>query len=396
MNEIEKILVEAVREDHPYIVSLRRYFHQHPELAAQEFLTQEKIEAELDKIGVPHERTAGTGVYARIEGKAPGRTIVLRADIDALPVQEESDIPYRSLIPGKMHACGHDGHTAALLGAARVLAAHRDLFRGTVVLTFQPGEEVGYGARIIVEEGRLEGADRTFGLHVSSKVPCGKVVVMAGPNNASVDMFRIKVHGLGAHVSTPERGVDAAYIISQIVVGAQALVTRRVSPMENALIGIGKITAGTAYNVVAQEAELEGTIRVFLPQLREQIRRELKNLAEATAAMYQGTCEVEYRDFTSALINDEQAAKEAQKVVSSLFGEENLIRNRQPDLAGDDFAEYILKVPGVYAYIGSGNKKDPHTTLAHHHSQFDIDEDCLGIGAALYAAYAADYLNGEG
>ena len=400
MTKLEQVLYEAQKADHEYIVNLRRYFHQHPELAKEEFETQRKIEEELDKLGIEHQRTAGTGVYAEITGTKPlkegarKRTIVLRADIDALPITQENDVPYHSLTPGKMHACGHDAHNASLIGAARILASHRDLFSGTVRFTWQPGEEIGYGARVIVDEGKLDGADRTFGIHTASNVPVGKVVVMEGPNNASVDMFRIRVHGLGAHVSTPELGVDAAYIASQIVVGVQALVTRRTSPMENALIGIGKITAGTAYNVVAQEALLEGTIRVMLPELRAKIKKELKELAEATARIYGGSCEVEFEDYTSPLLNDPQASREAQKAAISIFGSDNVITSRKPSLTGDDFAEYILKVPGVYVYVGSGNPEKPDTVEAQHSCRFDIDEGALETAVSIYTIYAVEYLEG--
>ena len=323
------------------------------------------------------------------------RCIVLCADIDALPVTEENGAPYASLCPGKMHACGHDAHNAALIGAARILSANRDKFSGKVIFTWQPGEEIGYGARIIIDEGNIDEARRSFGLHLASNVPVGSVVLMPGPNNASVDWFRISVHGLGAHVSTPEQGVDAAYIASQIVVAAQALVTRRTSPMDNVLIGIGKINAGTAYNVVAQEAELEGTIRVFTPEIRKQTKARLEALAKSIAEVYGGTAEVEWKDFTSPLINDPAATAEAQKTAVSLFGEEKVIRQRQPALGGDDFAEYILRAPGAYAYVGSGNPEKPNTELAHHNSRFDIDEDCLKVSVALYSCYTIEYLNGE-
>jgi len=399
MTETQQFLYNEVLRDHEYIVNLRRWFHRHPELAKEEFETQKAIEQELDKLGLAHRRIAGTGVYAEIEGTAPDkgekRCIVLRADIDALPITQENAPEYRSLNEGRMHACGHDGHNASLIGAARVLSRNRDRFSGKIIFTWQPGEEIGYGARPIVDSGAIDEAGRSFGAHVASNVPVGSVVLMPGPNNASVDWFRIRIHGLGAHVSTPEQGVDAAYIASQIVVAAQALVTRRTSPMDNVLIGIGKISAGTAYNVVAQEAELEGTIRTMTPELRKATKARLEALAKQTAELYGGTAEVEWADFTSPLINDATAAAEAQKTAAALFGAEHVITSRLPSLGGDDFAEYILRVPGVYAYIGSANPAKPDTCVAQHNSHFDIDEDALTVAAALYTCYAADYLNGE-
>ncbi len=398
MTELERELYDQVLADHAYVVALRRHFHRHPELAREEEGTAQRIEQELDAIGVSHRRCAVTGVRAEIEGtlssEGEPRCIALRADIDALPIQQENEVPYKSLYPGRMHACGHDAHTAALIGAARILNANRERFSGRVILTWQPGEEVGYGARVLLADGDIDGATRSFGVHVASNVPVGSVVLMPGANNASVDFFRIRVHGLGAHVSTPERGVDALYIASQIVVAAQALVTRRTSPMENVLIGIGKLSAGTAYNVIAQEAELEGTIRVFSPELRRQTKAQLDALVKQTAALFGGTAEIAWNDNTSPLINDPAATAEAQRVAVSLFGEDKLIRSRQPSLGGDDFAEYILRVPGAYAYIGTGNPALPDTLLAQHSARYDIDEDALRVAAALYVCYTVEYLNG--
>jgi len=396
MNKEEEKIYADVLADHDYVVKLRRYFHTYPELSAQEEKTAQKIEAELDALGLKHHRIAKTGVYTEIQGNKEGnKTIVLRADIDALPLTEKHECAYKSTIEGRMHACGHDAHTAALLGAARVLVKNRDLFGGKVILTFQPGEEIGYGARIIINEGAIDGADRTFGIHMASNVPVGSVVVMPGPNNASVDQFKITVHGKSAHISTPELGVDAAYVASMIVTGVQALVTKRTNPMDNVLIGIGRVAAGTTYNIIAGEAEIEGTVRVFSPEIRDQIQRELKQLAEKTAEAYGASITYWNRDNTSPLINDPVASAEAQKTASALFGKEHVITSRTASLGGDDFAEYILKVPGVYAYVGSANPEIPETTLAHHDNQFDIDEDALSVGCAIYAAYAVDFLNGN-
>ena len=398
MKELEVKIYDEIKKDHEYVVGLRRHLHKHPEIAKEEFQTALFIESELDKIGLAHKRVGETGVYAEIKGtrnsKGKSKTIVLRADIDALPIQETHICEYTSQIAGRMHACGHDAHTAALLGAARILSAHTDLFSGTIRLTFQAGEEIGYGARIFVDGGYLDGADRTFGMHTASIVPTGKVVVVPGPNNASVDWFKITVHGHAAHVSTPHLGSDAVYIASQIVISAQALVTRCTSPMENVLVGIGTIKAGDSYNIVAQKAELEGTIRAFSQKTREHTKEMLLQIASQTAQLFGGTAEVEYKDFTSPLINDERATGEVQKTADRIFGDENVIRKCQPSLGGDDFAEYILKVPGVYAYIGTGNEKKG-TTAAHHDSNFDIDEDALVNAVALYTFYAVDFVNEE-
>ena len=395
MQELEELLYTQAKEDHDYVVELRRYFHKHPELPRCEFNTASKIEEELHSLGLETKRVDETGVYAEIHGEKEGnKTIVLRADIDALPVTEEHICEYTSQNEGVMHACGHDAHASGLIGAARLLVKNKDKFSGTVRLTFQQAEEIGYGARQFVDGGYLDGADRTFGIHMASNVRVGSLVAMKGPNNASVDWFKINVHGLGAHVSTPEKGVDAAYIASQILISLQAIVTRCTNPMENVLIGVGKITAGTAYNVVAQEAELEGTIRVLKPEIRKQTKEKLEKIARLVAESYGGTVDFEWKDFTSPLINDEESTLEVQSVATRVFGSDHVITSREPALGGDDFAEYILKVPGCYAYVGSGNPDVPETVVAHHNSHFDIDEEALLVSTTLYAIYAIDFLNG--
>ena len=396
MTELEKKIYDDVIADHQHVVNLRRYFHMNPETAKEEFGTAKRIEEELDKLGIAHKRVGDTGVYAESKGNLEGnRTIVLRADSDEHDVEEAHECPYKSTIPGIMHACGHDAHAAALVGAARILAANKDKFQGTVRLTFQQGEEIGYGARLFVDGGYLDGADRTFGIHVSSAYDVGKVVASIGPNNASVDWFRISVHGKSAHVSTPHLGADALYIASQIVVAIQALITRRTNPLESILIGIGRLDAGTAYNVVAEDAQMEGTIRVFSPELRKATKERIELVASSIAAMYGGTVSIEWKDFTSPLINDEESTLEVRKVLTSVFGKESVIESRTPSLGGDDFAEYILKVPGCYAFVGSRNPEVPETGAAHHNSHFDVDEDALTVMVNLMSIYAIEFLNGE-
>ena len=390
-----KFFLEEAKKIHPEIVALRRHFHKYPEVSKNEFNTADKIEKELASIGLSYKRVGETGVYTEFKGDLEGdKTIILRADIDALPVKEEHESEYKSSIDGVMHACGHDAHTASLLAGVKILYKNRNLFGGTVKVHFQQAEEIGYGARVFIDEGLVCG-DRSFGIHVTPEFDAGKIVLSPGPNNASVDWFKIKIEGKSAHVSTPHCGVDAAYIAAQILISLQAITTRQTDPMESLLIGVGKINAGTAYNIIAQNAELEGTVRALTPKTRAATKERMEKLASSIAENYGGSASFEWKDYTSPLINDSKVCAEAWSVAEELFGKENVIRSATPTLGGDDFAEYILKVPGAYAKVGSRNPDIFETTVAMHNCKFDIDEKCLITGSAIYAAYAVAFLNAK-
>ena len=381
----------------PYLSALRREFHRHPCVSRREFWTAERIEEELDALGIPdHRRVDGTGVYAVLRGEVPGeRVMVLRADTDALPIQEKHpDLPYCSAEPGVMHACGHDGHTAALLGAARLLRDHRTQWGGEVRFFFQHAEEVGWGAKQFVKAGLCEGAGRIFGVHMAPDLRCGTVGITAGPNNASVDHFTVKIQGKAAHVSTPHLGVDALYIAAQIVVALQPLVSRRTSPIDPVILGVGKLTAGTSYNIVAESAVLEGTTRTFSPETRAWINGEIDRVCEATAALYGGTTQVEWEDFTCPLVNPARLCPDAASLVRELLGSDAAVTDRPLSLVGDDFAELQAIIPGVYGFVGTSDPTVPDTCLPLHSDRFDLDENALAIAAALHTAYAVSYLTG--
>ena len=381
-----------IEQDKDYIISLRRWFHSHPELSMKEFETAKRIEEELNAIGIPTFRVGATGVLGTIRGKrGPGRKIVLRADTDALPIQDEKTVPYASQCPGVMHACGHDAHTAALLGAARALKKLEDSLSGEIGFVFQPGEEYGKGAVLFLQDGALEGADRSFGVHMQSNLPVGQVAMNLGAENASVDHFTIRIHGRSAHVSTPELGADALYAAAQIVTALQGLVGRLKSPTDPALIGVGVLRAGEGYNIVAREAVIEGTVRCFSEETRAMINGKIADTARGVAALYNTTAEIETESFTRALINDARVYAETAPLVEKVVGRGNLVV-KELSLGGDDMAEIMAVVPGVYAFVGSGSEAVPGSRLAHHTPGFDIDERCLTIAASLYVESALFWL----
>ncbi len=369
------------------IIDMRRWLHSHPEESLKEFDTAAYIEAQLDAWGIDHRRVGETGVYAWLRGSVPGPVTVLRADTDALPVPDEKQVPYRSQRPGFSHSCGHDMHTAALLGAAMVLAEHRQQLRGEVRFFFQQAEEVGAGANQFIAAGLLEGADRVLGLHADSSLESGKVLIMPGPNNASCDAFTITIKGRSAHVSTPHLGVDALYVSCLLVTALQGLVTRLSSPVNPVIMGVGVLQAGTAYNALADTAVLEGTTRYMSEDTRADMNARLAELAQSLARQYGAEATVTLKDHSSALSNDPAVCQELQALYKDIPQLE-ILTQREVKLAADDFAGSLRLVPGAYMYVGTHNPANPDTGVAHHNGHFDIDEDALVLGAQLLTAYA--------
>lgn len=381
-----------IEEQREKLIQLRRYFHMHPEVSMKEYHTAEKIEEELDKLQIPHQRVGETGVYGIIgKEKQGGKTIILRADIDALHIQDKKQVPYASQNPGVMHACGHDSHTAALLGAAAALKKEEASLNGTVRLFFQQGEEFGQGAKVFIKEGLHKGADRVFGVHVASNVPVGSVALSAGPVNASVDHFVIRVKGKSAHVSTPHLGVDALYIATQIVNALQGIVSRQTDPVDTVVVGIGVLRAGDAYNIVAGNAEIEGTTRCFTVEARNKTNQSIRDIAESIGRVYGAEVTLEFEDYASPLINDGAVCEEVKEVAAQIVGAEHIVP-KERSLGGDDFAEYLLTIPGTYAFVGTANPDKPDTIVPQHAENYDIDEDGILIAANLYVDYAKKVL----
>jgi len=375
-----------------YVVEMRRHFHMHPELSLEEYETTEFVAKELDKIGVPYERLTKTGLIATIQGKSSGKTVALRSDMDALNVTQKNEVSYKSLNEGKMHACGHDAHTAILLGAANILNEMKDTFHGTVNLVFQPAEEVAAGAKDLMAAGDwYNKVDNFFGAHVWSGLESGKVSIEAGERMAAADLFKIKVTGKSGHGSMPHQTVDSVVVASAIVLNLQTLVSREYSPLDALVITVGSIHSGNRFNVIAGSAELEGTVRYFTREIAGTIEDSMRRVVESTAAMYRCEATLEYSYVTPPLINEESSSAVAYEAALKTHGAEN-ISKLEKTTGGEDFAYYLKDKPGCFAFIGTKNV-EKKTDVAHHNEYFDVDEDALIGGSALYAEYAMTYLN---
>lgn len=379
---------DYVIKEKDYIYSLRRYFHKYPEESLKEYNTAKKIEEELDKLNIPHKRVGETGVLGIIKGNKPSdRVLAIRADIDALKVPDLKETEYKSENDGYNHACGHDGHTASLLGTAKILKEKEDELAGEVRLFFQQAEEIGQGARIFIKEGYLDGVEEIIGAHVSSGIELGKVSVTSGPGFASCDYFKITIKGKGGHVSAPHLSIDALYIASQIVVNLQSIVSRQTDPIDTVVVGVGLIKGGTTYNTVAGEIILEGTTRAFTFESREKTNKSVEKIAKNIGEIYGAEVVVEFRDYASPLVNDERVSREVELISKDIVGEENVITNHPKKLGADDFAEFLIKVPGTYIQVGTRNKTNSNTAVAHHNDLFDIDEQGLLVVTNIEVDY---------
>ena len=382
--------VEALKN---YLIETRREFHQNPELSLKEFRTASRIEEELTKFGIKHSRVGETGVLGILKGDKPSdKVLLLRADIDALPINEVGAVEYISKNPGVMHACGHDAHTTCLLAAAKILSEKKSEIAGEVRFVFQPAEEIGKGTQPFIEANVLEGVDRVFGLHCAPDLPLGTVGLTPKLNNAAVDHFTISVKGVSSHVSLPHKGVDALYVASEIVVAVQALRTRLNSPLEPMIIGIGKFNAGTTYNALAANAVLEGTTRTISKESRAKIKTEINRCVKNIAEIYGATATVEWEGFTGPVINDPEVCEEVAALVDETFGKGHVVKDREISLGGDNFADFIEEKKGAYAYLGTSSDKKPCTKLPLHSDSFDLDEEAMLKGTWLHVAYALWFL----
>ena len=368
------------------IVSLRRELHQRPELSGQEAGTARVVARVLDELDIPHRTgVAGHGVVADLPGPAGVPRVALRADMDALPIQEETGLPFASLHDGVMHACGHDGHTAMLLGAAALLARDRDL-PAPVRLIFQPSEELGSGARDMIAAGALDDTAFIFGGHVDRHFAPGSIVVTEGPVNASSDTFTIEIVGQGAHGARPHESIDAVVVGSLMVMALQTIVSREIDPAWPSVVSIGRFDAGTASNVIAGRAKLEGTIRAQHPDVRRQLSASVKRIAESIAQLHGARIAVAIVEGTPPLVNSPEMASLAHAAAEQVVGGGNIQPLRTANMGAEDFSYYLARVPG--AYVRFGGQVVGREGFPAHSSKFDFDEGALAVGAAYYDAVA--------
>ena len=382
-----RALVDAQKD---YIVNMRRKLHRIPERGFAEFKTQKAVMEALDEIGIPY-TTERTWVIGLIEGAFPGETVALRADMDALPIEEPEGCAFRSEHTGMMHACGHDAHTAMVLGAAKVLYGLRDRLHGKVKLLFQPAEETDGGAEPMVAAGAMENphVDRVYGLHVMPRLPLGAVETRPGTLNASTDSIRITVHGTAGHGAYPESSVDAIVCMAQVITSLQTVVSRNVSPLQSAVLTLGVIEGGTAQNIICDKVTVRGTLRTANAELRAMMMARIRAIAEGVCTAMGCRAEVEISTGYAALVNNDAEAARVMRVASRLFGAENTLEKREPSMGGEDFSFFSDCAPGAFFHIGCSpvDKKDPPPL---HSKDFYLDEDCLTIGTLMHVALALD------
>lgn len=362
------------------MVALRRDLHRHPELSWDEHRTMAAIAAELAKLGVPHRAgVARTGILADLPGRSAGPIVALRADTDALPIDEETGLPFASIRPGIMHACGHDGHTAMLVGAAELLL--RDPPPVPVRLVFQPAEEHGNGALTMIEHGALDGVAFIFGGHLDRNYPPGVLVVTDGPVNASTDTFRVRIHGRQGHGARPHETVDAVVVGSFLVAALQTVVSREIDPAHPAVVTVGRFEAGSASNVIAGKALLEGTIRAQTPGTRARLKASVERIARSVAATHGAAIEIELLEGTPPVVNPPAPTSLARQAAIEVVGAACVRPLETANMGGEDFAWYLERIPG--AYVRFGAQREGLVAPAHS-SRFDFDEGALAIGAAWY------------
>jgi amidohydrolase len=375
----------------PDVVAWRRHLHAHPELSFQETETSRFVAERLGELGIEVSRPSGTSVVGRLAGGRPGPTLAIRADMDALPIEEATGLPFASTNPGVMHACGHDGHTAILLGAATVLARLQDQLPGEIRFLFEPGEEaLPGGAQGMVDAGVMVGVDQVIGLHLWSPLPVGTIVARPGRALAACDVFRIEIRGVGGHIGVPHEAVDPIAIGAQVVEALQHIVAREDDPREAAIVGVTGFQAGISVGVIPPTAELTGGTNVFAPAVQDLLERRIGEIAEGVCRAHGATCDYEYTRGYRAVINDEAVTARVARAARQAFGD-SAVGEGEMLMVGEDVSAFLEQAPGCFVLVGAGNEAKG-IVHDHHNPRFDIDEDALGFGVRLFAHAALELL----
>ncbi|MBW9155177.1 M20 metallopeptidase family protein [Clostridium tagluense] len=374
------------------LIEIRRDLHENPELGFNLFRTSQKVKDFLSVEGIEFYEVAGTGVCAIIRGKGE-KTIALRADMDALPLEDKKTCSYASKTLGKMHACGHDAHTTILLGTAKILNSMKDEIRGNVKLFFEPAEETTGGAPIMIKEGVLENpsVDAVIGLHVEEWLEAGTVGLKRGYAYAASNPFTIKIIGKGGHGASPHMTIDPIVIASNVIISLQNIVSREIPPTDAAVITIGSIHGGTAQNIIPEEVTISGIIRTMKSEHREYIKKRLVQVVEGIVHSMRGKCEIDIEESYPCLYNNDKLAEMFEKKASELIGEDNVYKLDQPTMGVESFAYFSMERPSLFYFLGSGNAEKGIVNPAHG-SLFDIDESCIKVGVAMQCKLAYEFL----
>lgn len=377
---------DAMRETLEQVVKWRRHLHRHPELSYFERETSAFVAKHLREWGWDvRTDVGGHGIIADLSTNAPGRTVALRADMDALPIQDAKNTDYASQVAGVMHACGHDGHTAALMGVAKLLAESKESLQGNVRLLFQPAEEIPPGgAAAMIKDGALDGVDAIYGVHLWSPLPAGTVQTVGGPMMAAADEFTVHIKGKGGHGGLPHQAIDSVVVASHGVVNLQSIVSRNVDPTLPSVISVGSIHGGTSFNVIASECKLQGTVRTFQKELRGYMKKRVEEVVENTCRMFGASYELNYLLGYPPLVNDNAESEFVLRKAGELFGADR-IGTSPLIMAAEDFSYYLERVPGCFIFVGAGSET---VTAPHHHPLFDIDESSLETSVKLLYALA--------
>jgi amidohydrolase len=375
-----------IRHLQAQLVEWRRQFHQFPELGFQEYLTASFIDRQLQEWGIERQiGIAGTGIVATIKSDRPGKVLAIRADMDALPIQEANQVDYRSRHQGIMHACGHDGHTAIALGTAYYLSEHRDTFSGTVKIIFQPAEEGPGGAKPMIEAGVLKNPDveAIVGLHLWNNLPLGTIGVRSGALMAAVECFRCNIFGKGGHGAMPHQTIDSIVLGAQIINALQTIVSRNINPIDSAVVTVGKFHGGTALNVIADSAQLEGTVRYFNPDLENTISQRIKNIINGICQSHGAQYDLDYWKLYPPTINDPRIAELVRSIALEVVETPIGVVPECQTMGGEDMSVFLQQLPGCYFFLGSANP-DRDLAYPHHHPRFDFDESVLAMGVEIF------------